>query len=123
MSSERKLMEEGFKRSVPAIRDRINLLQFRHDSPYYSQERLARHLGVTPSLAGRWAKDGLIRGQNMQTENPADPWRVHEKEVRRFIQRHPNAIDLCKVDHLWLLSIPFRGEDRGDRGSRAEKVR
>jgi hypothetical protein len=105
-----KLLKEGFERTVTAIRDRIYILQFRQDSPYYSQERLAKHLGVTATLIGRWAREGTLRGQNMQTDNPSDPWRVHRNEVRRFIQRNPRAIDLCKVDQYWFLDIVFEGK-------------
>jgi hypothetical protein len=105
-----KLKKEGYERTATAIRDRIYLLRLREDSDYYSQERLSKHLGVTSSLVGRWAKDRLLRGQNVQTGNPADTWRVHRKEVRRFIQRNPNAIDLCKVEQMWFLDIVFEGE-------------
>jgi hypothetical protein len=105
-----KLKKEGYERTATAIRDRIYLLRLREDSPYYSQERLARNLGVTASLVGRWAKERLLRGQNVQTGNPADTWRVHRKEVRRFIQRNPNAFDLCKVEQMWFLDIVFEGK-------------
>lgn len=106
----KKLENEGYERTVAAIRDRIYILRLRQDSPYYSRERLAKHLGVTATLVGRWAREGLLRGQNMQTDNPADPWRVHRKEIRRFIQRNPNAVDLCKVDQFWFLDIVFEGK-------------
>lgn len=105
-----KLRKEGYERTVTAVRDRIHILQLRQDSPYYSQERLSKHLGVTASLVGRWAREGLLKGQNMQTDNPSDPWRVHRNEVRRFIGRNPNAIELCKVDQLWFLDIVFEGK-------------
>jgi hypothetical protein len=106
----KKLKREGYERTPTAIRDRIYLLRLREDSDYYSQERLAKHLGVTSSLGSRWAKERLLRGQNLQTGNPTDTWRVHRKEIRRFIQRNPNAIDLCKVEQMWFLDIVFEGE-------------
>lgn len=71
---------------------------------------MAKHPGVTSSLVGRWAKDRLLRGQNLQTGNPTDTWRVHRKEIRRFIQRNPRAVDLCKVEQFWFLDIVFEGE-------------
>ena len=107
---QKRLVNEGYERTVSAIRDRITLHNLRQGTPYFRQEQLAQYLGVSAQKVRRWMQEGLIRFQRMQTNSPADPLLVHRNEVRRFIQRNPMAIDLRRVDQLWFLDTVFDGK-------------
>lgn len=107
---QKRLVNEGYKRTISAIRDRITLHNLRQGTPYFRQEELVQYLGVSAQKVRRWMQEGLIRCQRMQTNSPTDPRLVHRNEVRRFVQRNPMAIDLRRVDQLWFLDIVFDGK-------------
>ncbi len=66
----------------------------------FDQQGLAACFGVMPVKVSQWLQDGLLH---------LSEGRISEREVARFIRRHPDAYDLRRVDQLWFKSILTAG--------------
>ena len=116
MSDERirlKLKAAGYSRTVTGIHLKLKRMRFKHDGSFYSAYSLAQALGIDPHAVTRWIKSGHLkakfRGTARGPEQNGDSYLIQEKDVRRFILKHPTDIDLRKVDQLWFLDLITNG--------------
>ena len=75
----------------------------------YTQRELMRCFGVCDHTLRRWVKQRMLRVSMRGTANRHDPWQATDAQVLRFIERHPEEIDLRKVDQIWFLDIVTNG--------------
>jgi hypothetical protein len=108
------LERAGFQRTRHAIALKMWEMNFRLNRPYYSARSLGMALGFgNGDKVVSWVKKGLLYARVMDSEVEArkrDLLLIHEVDVRRFILKNPNLIDLRKVDQLWFFEIMFEGK-------------
>lgn len=79
---------------------------------WYTASQVAEGFGVDPSTAMRWIERGWLPAKHEGQDYPngkAAAWRVEHAAVRRFVQQHPNAYTLAKVNQAWFLDVVFDG--------------
>lgn len=64
------------------------------------------HHTITHWLTNGWLPD-RIQGTARHNNNGRDIHRIREKDILTFIRRHPQEINLAKVDQLWFLDLVF----------------
>jgi AraC-like DNA-binding protein len=116
MSDERirlKLKAAGYSRTVTAIHLKLKRMRFKDAGSFYSANGLAQALGIDPHAVTRWINKGhlkaKLRGTARGEQQNGDIYLIHERDVRRFILKHPTDIDLRKVDQLWFLDLITNG--------------
>lgn len=86
---------------------------------------LALAMGVDVHKVTRWIAAGWLEAARMGTartpEQGGDEWVITDAAVRRFLQQHPTAYSLRRVDQTWFLSTVFG--TIGERETGAEKTR
>lgn len=113
-SIRRKLREEGFIRSEPAIRVRINRLggsRIERIPPGMLRSyELADLLGVKQATVNTWAREGSL---------PARRWGknahlIKLSDVRKFVVEHPAHIHLGKIEAVgaryWFIDLLAGGD-------------
>jgi hypothetical protein len=116
MSDERlrlKLKAAGYARTATAIQLKLRRMAFKKDGSFYSANSLAQGLGIDPHAVTRWISKGhlkaTLRGTARADSQNGDIYLIREKDLRRFILKHPSEIDLRKVDQLWFLDVVTNG--------------
>ena len=116
MSDERirlKLKDAGYSRSATGIHLKLRRMKFKQDPSFYSASGLAEALGIDSHAVSRWIRSGhlkaKLRGTARGEKQNGDIYVIREKDVRRFILKHPTEIDLRKVDQLWFLDLLTSG--------------
>ena len=116
MSDERirlKLKAAGYSRTVTGIHLKLKRMRFKDGVSFYSANGLAQALGIDNHTVVRWIRAGYLKATRRGTERTeqqgGDTYLIHEKDVRRFILKHPTDIDLRKVDQLWFLDLLTNG--------------
>lgn len=69
----------------------------------YSLLDIKDGLGCSHATSVEWVKRGWLRG----TRRVFDPttWNFTDAQIRDFIRKHPEEIDLRRVDQLWFLDV------------------
>lgn len=79
----------------------------------YSASLLSQCFGIDIHVVTGWIRRGWIRARRRETERlpvqGGDPWEITHDAVRDFVQRHPTAYRLDKVDQVWFLDLVFGG--------------
>jgi hypothetical protein len=57
----------------------------------------------------RWVREGKLEIRKRGTERERDAWLVTDAQILRFIQNHPLAFRLDKVDQVWFLDLVLAG--------------
>lgn len=99
-------------RSITAVVVRSKRLSIsRRDArSWYTARQVADAFGVDPSTVVRWIEHGKLQAKHEGLDHPAGraaAWRVEHASVRRFVQLHPSAYTLAKVDQVWFLDLVF----------------
>lgn len=100
------------KRSTTAVVVRAKRLSIsRRDArSWYTARQVAEGFGVDGKTVTRWIDAGRLEakheGQDYPDGRPA-AWRIEHDAVRTFIQFHPTAFSLAKVEPVWFLDIVF----------------
>jgi hypothetical protein len=80
---------------------------------WYTVTTLALAMGVDTHVGSRWIRQGLLPatplGQARDDGRPA-MFSITVPAVRRFLQQHPTAYSLAKVDQVWFLDLVFGGK-------------
>lgn len=113
---QKKLAKEtGGRRTLTAIvlkRKRLKLLGNRD---FYSARHLGGLLGEDIHKVVRWIKAGWLkaRPRGLEARTPqqgGDIYAIFPADVRRFLYRHPDEIDLAKVEKYWFLDLITAGK-------------
>ena len=77
----------------------------------YSARQVADGLGVSDKDVRRWiARGWLAASRHEQHGGPHLTYEIHPEALQRFIQQHPSAFRIGRVDQLWFLDLVFNGE-------------
>lgn len=109
---QRLLKRAGFTRTATAITVKRKRLHLPADEPgTYSANGLAKLMGVDGKTVTRWIhREGLRasrRGTKREAVQGGDEHRIVEKDLRTWIRKHPQVVDLRKVDRFWFLELVF----------------
>jgi hypothetical protein len=111
---QRRLAAAGFRRSVAAIQVKSNRFRIKRNLDGYSACALADAFGVDVHKVLVWIRRGLLRAERRGTDRTAaqggDTWWIPNRDVRRFILRSPEEVDLARVEKIWLLDLLTGGK-------------
>lgn len=103
-----KLQAFHSKRSAQTILDYINrsMIQPNRDRPL-SATALAELFGVNPSTLTKHIYAGRLIARRSGTGGPKMPahYLIEGVEVVRFVIKHPQLVDLRKVDQVWFIDL------------------
>lgn len=109
-----KLAAAGFRRSCAAIAIKATRLRIKSNLNGYSATSLALALGVDSHKVLNWMSRGLLagsrRGTRRRREQGGDSWWIPKNQVKRFILRCPEEIDLARVEKFWFLDLITDGK-------------
>lgn len=75
----------------------------------YTMRDLEQCLGEDHHKIAQWVRDGWLHDRPQGTKrhdgNGKDIHRIREKDILAFIKRHPQEINLGKVDQVWFLDL------------------
>jgi len=111
---QHKLAQAGFWRSCAAIAVKVTRLRIKSNLDGYSAHSLALAFGVDVHKVLNWIARGLLgatrRGTSRRREQGGDSWWIPKNQVKRFIFRCPEEIDLARVEKFWFLDIVTDGK-------------
>ncbi|HWF48742.1 MAG TPA: hypothetical protein VG168_17170 [Bryobacteraceae bacterium] len=109
MAIKRRLENAGYSRSVAAIQVKLNRNRIKSNLDGYSACGLADAFGVDVHKVLMWIRRGLLRAERRGTQRTisqgGDTWWIPRREVRRFVLRAPEEIDLARVEKIWFLDL------------------
>ena len=111
---QRRLAAAGYSRSVAAIQLKLNRNRIKQNLDGYSANGLARAFGVDVRKVLTWIRRGLLKAYGRGTDRlpvqGGDVWWIPQREVRRFVLRAPEEIDLARVEKIWFLDLLTSGK-------------
>jgi hypothetical protein len=79
----------------------------------YTMHGLCLGLGCNHHQAKRWLESGWLKGTRRKTERVepqgGDVWLFTDPAIREFVRRHPEEIDLRRVEKHWFLDVIMGG--------------
>jgi hypothetical protein len=109
MGIQKRLENAGYSRSIAAIQVKLNRNRIKSNLDGYSACGLADAFGVDVHKILIWIRRGLLRAERRGTQRTAsqggDTWWISRREVRRFVLRAPEEIDLARVEKIWFLDL------------------
>jgi hypothetical protein len=75
----------------------------------YTLRELELCFGTDHHVIERWVREGKLEIRKRGTERERDAWLVTDAQILRFIQNHPLAFRLDKVDQVWFLDLVLAG--------------
>lgn len=109
-----KLKRAGFSRSPCGVLLKRKRLKLLANLDGYSQHQLCGAFGVDHHVIERWRVNrwliGHQRGTARTEANGGDIYYFPKSFVRSFVIRHPEEVDLCKVEKFWFLELLTEGE-------------
>lgn len=104
-------LAKRLKRSVSAVTHKCRQLHLRNRfRDGYTLDDLIACFGASRQTIHRWVHDGKLQIQHRGTQRPHDAWFVTEHAILQFIEHHPLAFDLHRVDQIWFLDLLFDGQ-------------
>jgi hypothetical protein len=106
---QQRLALAGYRRSIAAIQIKLNRCRIKQNLDGYSACSLADAFGVDVHKVLLWVRRGLLhaqrRGTNRTPGQGGDVWWISRRDVRRFVLRFPEEIDLARVEKIWFLDL------------------
>lgn len=110
---QRRLKAEGFHRSINAVHLKMKRLHIRQNLDGYSANGLAVAFGVDGHKVTYWINRQMLkatrRGTARTESQGGDTYWITHKAVREFVLKHPDEIDLRKVEKWWFLDLVTAG--------------
>lgn len=111
---QRQLAAAGWSRSIAAIQLRLSRTRIKQNLDGYSACGLADALGVDVHKVLRWIQSGLLRAARRGTARSnvqgGDIWWISRRQVKVFVLRSPEEIDLARVEKIWFLDLLTGGK-------------
>jgi hypothetical protein len=105
----RKLREAGHSRTATAVHLKIKRQRIRATLDGYSGRSLAEAFGVDDHKIQRWIAAGQLKGERReQARTPqqgGNAWWIRHADVKAFVLRCPDEVDLKKVEKWWFLDL------------------
>jgi len=93
-------------RSVTAILMKKRRLGLRKTDDGYTLRMVCEGFGVDHHKVGRWIKQGWLKPRGRGVDRPQGDYRFFTDEaLRRFVRKHPDQIDLRRVEKLWFIDL------------------
>ncbi|MGV3518191.1 hypothetical protein [Luteitalea sp.] len=100
----------GRTATAVAVKSKRLAIDRRECRDWYTVTALALAMGVDSHVVTRWIRSGLLQaatvGQQREDGRPA-MFSITVPAIRRFLQQHPTAYRLAKVDQVWFLGLVF----------------
>jgi len=113
-SVQRRLAAAGFSRSCAAIAVKMTRMRVKSNLDGYSAHSLAVAFGVDVHKVLTWIRGGLLIAERRGTARTAaqggDSWWITHKNVKRFVLKAPEEIDLYRVEKFWFLDLLTDGK-------------
>jgi len=110
---QKKLSDAGYKRTVAAISLKSIRLKVKQNLDGYSANSLALGFGVDVHKILTWIQRGLLhaerRGTARTKEQGGDTWWIERRQVKSFVLRNPEEVDLTRVEKFWFLDLITNG--------------
>ena len=112
----KRLKAAGFNRTETAVsvklrRQGISIVEERELAGIYSLVRVSQILGCDEATVRRWIRLSLLKAKTRNggvTEaTHSDRWAIKRSDLKSFLFRNPEAIDLRKVDRDLFLNMAF----------------
>jgi transposase len=104
-------LAKRLNRSVSAVTHKCRQLHLRtRFREGYTLDDLVTCFGASPHTIHRWVHDSKLQIHYRHTSRPHDAWYVTEHAILTFIEQHPLAFDLHRVDQIWFLDLLFDGK-------------
>ena len=91
------------------VRLKAKRLGLRKHGEGYTACSLAQALGVDPHWVLARIRTGQLRASHRHTDRTVaqggDSWLITEEAVVSFLKRHPNEVDLRRIDSLWFMDL------------------
>jgi hypothetical protein len=105
----RKLKEAGFHRTATAVHLKCKRDRIKATLNGYSAHQLAEAFGVDGHKITRWIAAGLVkaerREQGRTPQQGGNAFWIKHTDVRDFVLRCPDEVDLKKVEKWWFLDL------------------
>jgi hypothetical protein len=109
-----KLKRRGFLRSLTAVHLKVKRLRIKQNLDGYSATQLSKAFGIDGHKVTAWIKSGALPAERRGTERTqaqgGDTYWIRRDDVKPFILRYPEEIDLAKVEKFWFLDILTDGK-------------
>ena len=110
---QRKLKANGFHRSFNAIHLKMKRLRIKQNLDGYSANALAMAFGVDSHKITYWINRQMLKSTRRGTarirSQGGDTYWITHNAVRDFVLKHPDEIDLRKVEKWWFLDLVTAG--------------
>lgn len=110
---QRKLKAAGFGRSVNSIHLKMKRLHIKQNLDGYSANALAMAFGVDGHKIAYWINRQMLKATRRDTARTGsqggDTYWITHNAVREFAMKHPDEIDLRKVEKWWFLDLVTAG--------------
>jgi hypothetical protein len=109
-----KLKKAGYSRSLTAIHLKVKRLRIKQNLEGYSANQLAEAFGIDRHKIAAWIKLGALAAERRGTARTelqgGDMYWIRRDDVRAFVLRYPEEIELAKVEKFWFLDLIAGGE-------------
>lgn len=102
------LKENGFKRSPLAIASMLKKLRCISSQDGVTMNALKELMGIHPSKALSFIKSGKLTAD--RRDGDSGRWFIKNEDIRKFVFRNLNEIELGKVDKLWFVDMLCPGK-------------
>lgn len=92
----------------------------RRDSAEWDATAVAAIFGIDRNSVLRWIDRGWLRAEKNKHLGSMGSWQIKPEAVRRFVQEHPSAFDVRKVDQISFIDLML-GVLTDRRGERMER--
>lgn len=99
-------LSKKLHRSATAILMKKRRLGLRKTDDGYTLRMVCEGFGVDHHKVGRWIEQGWLKSRGRGIERPQGDYRFFTDEaLRRFVRRHPDQIDLKRVEKIWFIDL------------------
>ena len=107
------LRDAGFHRTPTAVHLKMKRERIKQNLDGYSGRQLAEAFGIDNHKITRWITSGALkaerREQDRTPQQGGNAWWIRRDDVRDFVFRCPDEIDLKKVEKFWFLDLVTDG--------------
>lgn len=103
-------MSKQLKRSLSSVVLKLKRMKIsRRIRKGYTMRDLELCFGIDHRGIEKWVRAGQLKIRKRHTKRPLDIWWVEDAQILAFIQAHPMAFRLDKVDQQWFMDLITNG--------------
>ncbi len=105
----KRLAEAGFHRTIAGIHLKCKRDRIKSNLDGFSGLQLAEAMGIDSHKVTAWIVKGFLKAERREMDRKpqqgGNPWWIHRREVRDFLFKYPDEVDLKKVEKWWFLDL------------------